>query len=266
MRAYITLLSNDRYLPGVLGLKNALTKLNAKYPLVCALSVGVPKDCEDILNRNGIDTIRFTSTALKTDLSSVGSFAHWDFTFDKLKIWELDQYETLVFLDSDMLILKNLDHLFGMKHFTSVCAGKSVPGHEHYTGLNSGLIVVKPDKKIAEELCNLANDITLKRTDRSQFIGDQDILHAYLPNWDDDSVLHLDESYNVFADDLGYYIDTLGYSLDSKSSKSLYVVHFIGRCKPWMKHSLKDNLWLIKMCLKDRHYLKAYRQYKKLLR
>lgn len=266
MRAYITLLSNDRYLQGVLGLKKALDKLKAKYPLICAISVAVPKECEEILILNEIQCIRFSESALKRDLSSVGSFAHWDFTFDKLKIWELEQYETLVFLDSDMLILRNLDHLFEMKPFTSVCAGKSIPGHEHYKGLNSGLIVIKPNKKIAADLCNMANDITSKRTDRSLFIGDQDILHAYLPHWDNDKTLQLDESYNIFADNLKYYVDNLGYSLNPESSKPLRVIHFIGRTKPWMKHSLKGYLWLIRMCITDKYYLEAYRTYKKLLK
>lgn len=266
MRAYITLLSNDRYLQGVIGLKNALDKTNARYPLICALSVEVPEICEDVLNNNGIHCMRFSKPALANRLSSEGHFAHWDFTFDKLKIWELEEYETLVFLDSDMLILKNLDHLFENKNFTSVCAGKAVPGHEHYKGLNSGLIVIKPNKKIADELCSLANDITSKRTDNTKFIGDQDILQAYLTNWDNDLTLQLDQSYNVFADCLKFYIEGLGYSLDPESSKPLYVIHFIGRTKPWMKRSFKGHLWLTRMCLKDKYYWKAYRQYKKLLR
>ena len=266
MRAYITLLSNDHYLKGAVGLKRALNRVKARYPLVCALATGVSEHCKFELTKNGIECISFDKSALEKPLFSEGSFAHWDFTFDKLKIWELEQYETLVFLDSDMLILKNLDHLFEMKPFTSVCAGKSIPGHEHYKGLNSGLIVIKPNKKIAADLCNMANDITSKRTDRSLFIGDQDILHAYLPHWDNDKTLQLDESYNIFADNLKYYVDNLGYSLNPESSKPLRVIHFIGRTKPWMKHSLKGYLWLIRMCITDKYYLETYRTYKKLLK
>lgn len=265
MRAYVTLLSNDRYLKGVMGLKRALEKTNARYPLICALSVGVPDSCEDFLTQNGIECVRFGSTALENTLSSEGHFAYWDHTFDKLKIWELDRYETLVYLDSDMLILKNLDHLFERRNFTSVCAGKSVPGHEHYTGPNSGLMVIKPDTTIAGDLCRLANEITSARTGRSDFIGDQDILQAYLPDWDRDTELHLDEAYNIFADCLKYYVGALGYSLSPDSQRPLYVIHFIGRTKPWMKRRFKSRLWLIRMCLRDRYYMKAYRMYKKLL-
>lgn len=266
MRAYVTLLSNARYLQGVIGLNRALKETKANYPLICALSAGVPELCKNFLTKNGINCISFDKPALQKPLLSEGHFAHWDYTFDKLKIWEFEQYDTLVFLDSDMLVLKNLDHLFEMKNFTSVCAGKSVPGHEHYKGLNSGLIVIKPDMKIANELCHLANEITSQRTDKSQFIGDQDILHVYFPDWDEDKSLQLDEAYNVFADCLKFYVNRAGYSLNPESSNPLYVIHFIGRTKPWMRRSIKGYLWLIRMCLKDRHYMKAYRQYKKLLK
>ena len=101
---------------------------------------------------------------------------------------------------------------------------------------------------------------------RNQLVGDQDILHEYLPDWKNESHLHLDEGYNVFADHLTYYIRHLGYSLGNKKRKPVYVVHFIGKAKPWMKKTLRQYVWLLKMCLGNPYYVTIYRKYMKFLR
>lgn len=49
MKAYVTLLSNKGYLPGVIALQGALRQLEAAYPLYCMLSVSIDKETEEIL-------------------------------------------------------------------------------------------------------------------------------------------------------------------------------------------------------------------------
>ena len=70
----------------------------------------------------------------------------------------------------------------------------------------------------------------------------------------------------LFADYLTYYIYRLGYSLNDQTDKPIFVIHFIGRSKPWMKKTLRQYVWLLKMCLKNPYYLIAYRKYLRFLR
>ncbi len=264
MYAYITLLSNERYIPGVKALNNALQHVGAKYPLYCALSSSVPKECVSILQKNGIDCIYLSGSVLEKQTKGFNPFfEHWEFTFDKLRIWELEQFDKLIYLDSDMLILGNLDHLFEKEPFSGVCAGKSIPGHEHYKGINSGLIVIRPDKNVADELSQLASQVIAARKAQGEPTGDQDVLQIYLKDWDNHSELQLDETYNCFADNLDYYIGNLGYSLFAQAEKPIFVVHFIGRTKPWMKRSFLSKLWLWRMFIRNRYYYKAYKIYRK---
>jgi len=43
----------------------------------------------------------------------------WKQSFSKLRLWSLVQYEKIVMLDADILVIKNLDHLFLEEEYTA---------------------------------------------------------------------------------------------------------------------------------------------------
>lgn len=263
MKAYITLLSSRNYLSGVFALSNSLRMVKSAYPLVCALSKSVDSEVEKDLENYGIKCIRFNENVVSQDVNpEKTTFSHWNFTFDKLQVWGLDSFDKLIFLDCDMLVLRNIDHLFEKNAFSAVCAGKSYPGNENWNTLNSGLIVICPDKDIKQALVNLTARVILKFQAMKQLVGDQDILHEYLPNWKNESHLHLDEGYNMFADYLTWYIRNKGYAVNG-NGKPIYVIHFIGKLKPWMKPNVKQRLWFLRMCLRNPYYAWAYWTFRK---
>lgn len=267
MKAYITLLSNESYLPGVLVLGRSLKKVKAKYPLYCALSINIKEEVEYVLNQNGISCVRLLQKAVDIEVNQqVNTHSHWNYTFDKLLIWGLTQFDKLVFLDSDMLVLRNIDGLFEFKQFSAVCADHSYIGNEHWTGLNSGLIVIEPDKNIEKKLLMAIRPVLNEMRLKNQPVGDQDVIKSILPDWADNPTLHLDEGYNLFADHLTYYVRKLGYSFNDKKEKKIYVVHFIGKTKPWMKKNLRVYLWLFFMLIKNPLYFRAYRLFVSYLR
>lgn len=266
MRAYITLLSSRNYLPGVFALSNSLRIVKSAYPLFCALSKSIGSEVENSLEKHGIKCIRFNENVVNPDVNPERTtFSHWNFTFDKLQVWGLDDFEKLIFLDSDMLVLKNIDHLFEKEAFSAVCAGKSYPGHENWNSLNSGLVVISPDKNVKQTLVDLTACVISKFQAMNQLVGDQDILHEYLPDWKDEYHLHLDEGYNMFADYLTWYIRNKGYAVNG-NGKPIYVIHFIGKLKPWMKPNAKQLLWFLRMCLRNPYYAWAYWKFRKYLR
>lgn len=259
MRAYITLLSNKRYILGVIALNRMLRTVKSQYPLYCALSSDVEETVVSKLESDGICCIRLKNH-IETSyrISGENCYAHWNNTFDKLQIWGLTQFEKLVFLDSDLLIMDNIDALFGHAPFSGVCAGKSWPGNENWRGINSGVMVVKPDIEVKRKLLELVPIVAEKYKQANRLMGDQDILQYYLTEkWDETPSLQLDEGYNIFADFLNHYIKNLGYSWNEKGKNKIYVVHFIGRTKPWMKLSLRERYWLLKKMIWNPYYIIA---------
>ena len=268
MKVYVTLLSNKSYLEGVLVLSRSLKAVQAQYPLYCVLSVSVDNEVQKELEQEGIGCIRLAHAAVDGNVNPEGQgFSHWNFTFDKLQIWGLTQFEKIVFLDSDMLIVNNIDELFEREPFSAVCADSSYPGNEGWAGgLNSGLMVIEPDKETEKQLLLCVKPVVEESQKQNRLVGDQDVVKYFISDFGQRVSLHLDEGYNIFADHLTYYIRHLGYSLNNKTGKPIYVVHFIGKAKPWMKKTLRQYLWTIKMCLGNPHYIIVYRRFRKLLR
>ena len=88
---YITLLSTNNYLKGVLVLNKSLKKTNTKYPLVVLVSPGISEKTVNILSSFKIETIRMTES-ITLDLSKnnqSAAYSHWNNTFDKLYLFRL---------------------------------------------------------------------------------------------------------------------------------------------------------------------------------
>ena len=247
MKAYITLLSNENYLEGILVLNESLKKANSVYPLYCMLSPNVDNSIQKRLEKANINCIRINKSVIDNQKSVNNEyFSYWNYTFDKLLIWGLTQFEKLVYLDSDMVILKNIDLLFDKESFSAVCAGKSFPGNDSWIELNSGLIVLTPDIKIEKQLIELTPTIIEEYKKQNKPLGDQDIINNFLSNWFNEKHLILDEGFNMLAPYLSHYIKKEGYSLSSKIKKPIYIIHFTGNYKPWNIKSISDYLHILK--------------------
>lgn len=269
MRAYITLLSTESYISGVLVLNYSLKKVNSKYPLVCLLSQDLDSGIATQLEQDGVKCISldkkvyagFCDTNKKC---SNWDFSSWNYTFDKLCIWGLTQYEKLVFVDSDMVVVKNIDHLFDRADFTASLAGVLFPTNHHINILNSGLMVLTPSKAIEKDLIELANVLIPKMQSQGLPVGDQDVINAYKSDWFANKDLILDDGYNLYAHYLQYYMRHEGYSFKSEQHP-IYVVHYVGSEKPWMVTSLGK---FIRMCIRlfpNLYAVGAFFYYRRLL-
>ena len=262
MKAYITLLSNDRYFDGVVMLYRALRNVQSRYPLYCMLSASVEDVIMQRLENEGIKCIRLKQSVIKEIPNQEGlTFSHWSHTFDKLQAWGLIEFEKLIFVDADMLVRYNLDFLFERQAFTAVSAGCSYPTNTAWRGLNSGLIVIEPDKNIEQELFNLAQQVITEFMQNGDFVGDQDVINRYIPDWHLKTELHLSEGYNLFADYLTWYVRNEGFSWTGENGTPIFIVHFIGRQKPWMKKNLRNWAWYIRECYRNPYYRLAYNEY-----
>lgn len=242
MLAYITLLSTESYVPGVLALHEALRRTRTPHPFVTAISVHMPHHIDQTLARAGILVRRLPeSTAISKDM--VEGNGHWGHTFDKIHLFSLTEFEKLVYVDADMIVLSNLDELFGKPHMSAVPAGQLV--HPTWNRLNGGLLVIEPAEGLADGIFATLPQAIKETTALGQkALGDQDLLNAYYPVWQEMPELSLHHGYNMLQCYLDVHLKDHGYCLPhhaaagaNSTGKPIKIVHFIGPRKPWMKGS-----------------------------
>ncbi|CAO2205973.1 unnamed protein product [Urochloa humidicola] len=116
-RAYVTaaFMAGDDGLKGAVGLAKALGKVGSAYPLVVAVLPDVPESDRDILVSHGC-VVREIEPVYPPE-NQVGQLATADYiaSYSKLRIWEFEEYERMVYLDPDIRLLDNIDELFELK-------------------------------------------------------------------------------------------------------------------------------------------------------
>lgn len=230
MKAYITLLSTNEYLDGVLALHQSLIEVGSKYPLVVAITSNIDPFVRNIFKQKKIETIELQDFSYHKDCEkkflNIG-MPHWFNTAAKIKIFGLTDFEKLIYLDSDMMVLKNIDHLF-LKEDGSAVEDSPMLYEEnvetHYQ-LNSGLLVIVPSKEKELKLIELA---------KTHLVADQDLIRLLYSNWINCPALHLPIEYNIFNSRISNYIQC-GIKVED-----FYVIHFIGKIKPFMSLNKKN--------------------------
>lgn len=230
-KSYITILANDNYLKGVLVLNESLKKVKSKYPLTVFTGKNLSKKSKNILKKYKINIIeqsrdlKIPETLLKNNNNN--GYDYWNNTFLKLFIFDLEQFEKLVFLDCDMLVLANIDELFNKPHMSYVPTEQFFDGG---MGLNSGTMVIEPKYGYCSKMEELLNSQIFNST---TYYGDQTIINEYFKNIEKKEELHLKDGYNAQFGYIPKLIEIFNYSL-SKGDYILKIIHFVGKKKPWM--------------------------------
>ncbi len=194
MYSYVTLVTNPDFAMAAIALAKSLKNVNAK----AALHVMTIKDME---NHEYIQTLKNLGCSLLvvSPLPLSADFCHRHscqqvhknapFTkgnkpnfhnplhnFLKLRLWELQQYERIVFLDADCLVIQNIDNLFEFPEFSG--APNLYESLKDMHRLNSGVFVAKPCQKTFNRMLQMLDkkDAFWKRTD-------QTFLQYYFPHW-----------------------------------------------------------------------------------
>lgn len=238
--SYITYLANDSYLIGTLALYNSLLQSKNKYPLTVMVGKKVTSNSKQQLKKLGIKTILIPTILPKNNnllQNKRSGYSQWNNTFSKLYIFNLNQFDKIVFIDSDIFVKKNLDHLFDCPNLSAVVSGKSYPGNHSWNKLNSGLMVIVPEKATFNKLIHTLN--SFKKNDT---LGDQDIINNYFDNWNRNECLHLPESYNVIARFEPFF---------RYKNYPIYAIHFTGAKKPWQFSKLDYFKYVLNLCIRQ---------------
>ncbi|KAG7644609.1 Nucleotide-diphospho-sugar transferase [Arabidopsis suecica] len=113
-RAYVTFLAgNGDYVKGVVGLAKGLRKVKSAYPLVVAMLPDVPEEHRRILVDQGC-IVREIEPVYPPENQTQFAMAYYVINYSKLRIWKFVEYSKMIYLDGDIQVYENIDHLFDL--------------------------------------------------------------------------------------------------------------------------------------------------------
>lgn len=207
--AWVTLLTQPGYLPGVEALARSLRASGSQWPLVVMVTATIDAATRQQLREQACVVHEVPVIGPNPALAHRYANARFAEVWSKLAVWTLTGYERVVFLDADMLVIKNMDELFTLpltngaiaachacrcnpQHIASYPASwqpencyyswctddkmhaSPPPGLDNY--LNGGFLVLTPDEAVYQPmLTQLA-----EKEDISDYVfAEQDFLNEF---------------------------------------------------------------------------------------
>ncbi len=236
--AYVTLATNADYALGALALINSIKATGTDADCV-VLHTAVPEASLAPLRAAGGRLIRaelldtsdeFNAAHARDALHARAAFTkgtkppfHTPLdNFAKLRLWQLTEYEAVVFIDADALMLKNCDKLFAYPEF---CAAPNVyESLADFHRMNSGVFTARPSAATFAAMMDRLDrpGVFWRRTD-------QTFLQDFFPDW---------HGLPVFYNMLQY----VWFNMPALWSwDEIHILHFQYE-KPWQDHDKADRL------------------------
>ncbi|KAI3721673.1 hypothetical protein L2E82_32690 [Cichorium intybus] len=159
--AYVTLLYGDEFVLGARVLGKSIRDTRSTKEMVVLVSDGVSDYAKSLLQADGWTV---TPISLLENPNQVRPTRFWG-VYTKLKIFNMTDYDKVVYLDADTIVVKNIDVLFK--------CGKFCANLKHSERLNSGVMVVEPSEKLFKDMVSKVTTLY------SYTGGDQGFLNAY---------------------------------------------------------------------------------------
>ncbi|XP_073309998.1 UDP-glucuronate:xylan alpha-glucuronosyltransferase 1-like, partial [Primulina huaijiensis] len=156
--------------------------------------------------------------------------AYNEWNYSKFRLWQLTDYDKIIFIDADLLILKNIDFLFRLPEISATGNAGTL--------FNSGVMVIEPSNKTFQLLMDHINEI------ESYNGGDQGYLNEIFTWW------HRIPRHVNFLKHFWVHDDE-----EAKQKKThlfeaeppiLYGLHYLGY-KPWLCYKDYDCNWNVEI-------------------
>ncbi|CAK8544668.1 unnamed protein product [Lathyrus sativus] len=216
--AYVTVLhSSEKYVCGAIALAQSI--------FLSGKSIIDPIDLVLLADDSiGLESIRGLRAAgwkikriqrIRSPFAKKHAYNRWNYS--KLRIWQLTMYDKIIFIDSDFLVLKNIDGFFAYPQISAAPNNKVI--------FNSGLIVVEPSQCMFENMMNKTYKV------KPYNGGDQGFLNEIFTWWHRlPSKLNYMKSFRKI-DDYKHEIP-----------EDVYAIHYLG-LKPWVCYRDYDCNW-----------------------
>lgn len=228
---YMTVLTNERYIPGVMALIRSMREVNCRYDLAVMIPenrvAALSEKIEDygILKLEGVFLMTQPDVVMPDSLEIKNYY--WKDTFFKLQAARCTEYKKIILLDCDQMMVRNVDHLLDKPNMTATICGRCV--HHDWKRLSSGLLVVEPSEELYQKLLHCIKPAVDRKYRNGLQAGDQDVFQEAFPEWGvNDKEQYIPEIYNVCWGG----IDEL-CKKENCSVKDFFIIHFPGKEKPW---------------------------------
>ncbi|XP_075512410.1 putative UDP-glucuronate:xylan alpha-glucuronosyltransferase 4 [Primulina tabacum] len=213
--SYVTILhSSEAYVCGAIALAQSIILSNSTKELLLLADEHISPKSLAALRLAGWKTKQIQR--IRSPFSQKGAYNEWNYS--KLRAWQLQEYSKVLFIDSDFIVLKNLDHFFVYPQLSASLNGRHL--------FNSGLMLLEPSK------CTFKTLMKKRLVVASYNGGDQGFLNEMFPWW------------HRLPDKLNYmkYFPGLTDDYIRRIPDDAYAVHYLG-LKPWMCYRDYDCNW-----------------------
>jgi glycogenin len=226
MNAYVSYICNDNYLPGIVALIKSLKYHKCKNEIYVMVTKDVSLKSKEVLSKLGVIIKEVNEIHYKGNKSNLiedryGKQNKSWMMFTKINIWKEIPCEKLLYIDSDMVVLQNIDSIFEINSNISAVYGGSA--YHKYQGIEAGVLLIKPSIDTYNNLIKAMNsdDYDLRMSDQT-LINDYFLKH--------DKINYLDPKFN---------------RLQKKNNNidGAYIYHWNGQ-KPWNINNVPNfNIW-----------------------
>lgn len=224
--AYVSMITNDGFVPGVQALIKSLRKVS-QVEICVLIGEKVSNTSRKSLERMEVHLYPVGNIPCPSKLEGVNPC--WENAeYTKLNIWSLVQYDFICYLDADCIVLENIDEVFHRNTDFAACPDIFPPDR-----FNAGVLLVRPNLLLFEKLVEQSGRL------ESYDGGDTGFLNAFFPGW----YLSGPESKLPFR----YNAQRTMYYFTKKSPgywnsvKPIKVLHFSSSPKPWDAAALQSN-------------------------
>ncbi|KAL0351994.1 UNVERIFIED_CONTAM: UDP-glucuronate:xylan alpha-glucuronosyltransferase 2 [Sesamum calycinum] len=220
--AYATVLhSSESYVCGAIILAHSLLQTRTRRDLILLLDTSISEPARQALSRAGW-TLRFIKR-IRNPRAEKGSYN--EYNYSKFRLWQLTDYDKVIFIDSDVVVFRNLDILF---HFPQM----SATGNDGSI-FNSGVMVIEPSNCTFRMLMNRRKEIVSYNGGDQGFLNEVFVWWQRLPrrvnflkNFWSNSSIEASVKNQLFGSD----------------PPKLYSLHYLG-LKPWQCYRDYDCNW-----------------------
>ncbi|KAL2538004.1 UDP-glucuronate:xylan alpha-glucuronosyltransferase 2 [Forsythia ovata] len=220
--AYATILhSSEAYVCGAIMLAQTLLRTGTKRDLILLLDNSISESKRAALSRAGWK-IRFIKRIRNPRAEK---YTYNEYNYSKFRLWQLTDYDKIIFIDSDIIVLRNLDIIFNFPQMSATGNDGSI--------FNSGIMLIEPSNCTFNMLMRRRKDIISYNGGDQGFLNEVYVWWHRLPrrvnflkNFWSNSSIEASVKNQLFGSD----------------PPKLYSIHYLG-LKPWLCYRDYDCNW-----------------------
>ena len=212
--AYATVLhSSDAYVCGAIALAQSLLATGTQRDLVLLHDASISRPKLAALSAAGW-RLRLIER-IRNPMAERGSYN--EYNYSKFRLWQLTEYEKVVFVDADIVVLRSLDLLFRFPQITA--AGND------FSLFNSGVMVIEPCNCTFRSFMEARSDVVSYNGGDQGFLNEMFVWWHRVPR----RVNFLKNFWeNSTTNEIAFKNELFG-----ADPPKVYAIHYLG-WKPWL--------------------------------